>query len=55
MTLGAFRAYAVEPAATRIYAFLSASSGRRVEGHYYPELYGPHGIDVDGTVKTALA
>src|SRR5258708_37755507 len=26
-----------------------------MEGHYYPELYGPHGIDVDGTVKAALA
>jgi dihydroorotase len=55
MTLGAFRAYAVEPAATRIYAFLSAYLVGGLEGHYYPELYGPHGIDVDGTVKTALA
>jgi dihydroorotase len=55
MTLGAFRAYAVEPAATRIYAFLSAYLVGGLEGHYYPELYGPHGIDVDGTVKAALA
>ena len=55
MTLPAFRAYAVEPAATAIYAFLSAYLVGGLEGHYYPELYGPHGIDVDGTVKAALA
>src|SRR6266853_472711 len=55
MTLPAFRAYAVEPAQTRIYAFLSAYLVGGLEGHYYPELYGPHGIDVDGTVKAALA
>ncbi len=55
MTLGAFRAYAVEPAETRIYAFLSAYLVGGLEGHYYPELYGPHGIDVEGTVKVALA
>jgi dihydroorotase len=55
MTLGAFRAYAVEPAATRIHVFLSAYLVGGLEGHYYPELYGPHGIDVEGTVKAALA
>jgi len=55
MTLPAFRAYAVEPAETGIYAFLSAYLVGGLEGHYYPELYGPHGIDVDGTVKVALA
>jgi dihydroorotase len=55
MTLPAFRAYAVEPAETGIYAFLSAYLVGGLEGHYYPELYGPHGIDVDGTVKAALA
>jgi dihydroorotase len=55
MTLPAFRAYAVEPAETAIYTFLSAYLVGGLEGHYYPELYGPHGIDVDGTVKAALA
>src|SRR6266581_1767867 len=55
MTLPAFRAYAVEPAETGIYTFLSAYLVGGLEGHYYPELYGPHGIDVDGTVKAALA
>jgi dihydroorotase len=55
MNLGAFRAYAVEPAATRLFVFLSAYLVGGLEGHYYPELYGPHGIDVDGTVKVALA
>src|SRR5438132_384706 len=55
MTLPAFRAYAADPAETGIYAFLSAYLVGGLEGHYYPELYGPHGIDVDGTVKAALA
>jgi dihydroorotase len=54
MTFPAFRSYVVEPAATRVYAFLSAYLVGGMEGHYYPELYGPHGIDVDGTVKAAL-
>jgi dihydroorotase len=55
MTFPAFRSYVVEPAATRVCAFLSAYLVGGMEGHYYPELYGPHGIDVDGTVKAALA
>jgi dihydroorotase len=55
MTFPAFRNYVVEPAATRVYAFLSAYLVGGMEGHYYPELYGPHGIDADGTVKAALA
>jgi dihydroorotase len=55
MTFPAFRSYVVGPAATRVYAFLSAYLVGGMEGHYYPELYGPHGIDVDGTVKAALA
>jgi dihydroorotase len=55
MTFPAFRSYVVEPAASRVYAFLSAYLVGGMEGHYYPELYGPHGIDVDGTVKAALA
>jgi len=55
MTFPAFRSYAVEPAASQIYAFLSAYLVGGMEGHYYPDLYGPHGIDVDGTVKAALA
>ena len=55
MTFPAFRSYVVEAAASRIYAFLSAYLVGGMEGHYYPELYGPHGIDVDGTVKAALA
>src|SRR5207248_9812922 len=55
MTFPAFRSYVVAPAASQIYAFLSAYLVGGMEGHYYPDLYGPHGIDVDGTVKAALA
>ncbi|MBV9965033.1 MAG: amidohydrolase/deacetylase family metallohydrolase [Alphaproteobacteria bacterium] len=55
MTFPAFRSYVSEPSASRVYAFLSAYLVGGMEGHYYPELYGPHGIDVDGTVKAAFA
>src|SRR5262249_57079164 len=55
MTFPAFRSYVVDPAVSRVYAFLSAYLVGGMEGHYYPELYGPHGIDVDGTVKAAFA
>ena len=55
MTFPAFRSYVVEAAASRVYTFLSAYLVGGMEGHYYPELYGPHGIDLDGTVKAALA
>jgi dihydroorotase len=53
MTLPGFRKFIVEPAATRVYAFLSAYLVGGLEGHYYPALYGPDGIDVDATVHTA--
>src|SRR5713226_7762254 len=55
MTFPGFRHFIVEPAASRVYAFLSAYTVGGLEGHYYPELYGPHGVDVEGTVKAALA
>ena len=55
MTFPAFRSYVVEKAASRVFAFLSAYCVGGMEGHYYPELYGPHGIDVDRTVKPAEA
>ncbi len=46
MTLPGFRKFVAEPAATRIYAFLSAYVVGGLEGHYYPALYGPDGVDV---------
>jgi dihydroorotase len=53
MTLPGFRKFVVEPAATRIFAFLSAYVVGGLEGHYYPALYGPHGVDVGAAVRAA--
>ena len=53
MTLPGFRKFVAEPAATRIYAFLSAYVVGGLEGHYYPALYGPDGVDVAATVRAA--
>ncbi|NSX04055.1 amidohydrolase/deacetylase family metallohydrolase [Cupriavidus gilardii] len=55
MTLPGFRHYVAEPASSRIYAFLSAYLVGGLEGHYYAELYRPECVDVDATVKAALA
>jgi dihydroorotase len=53
MTLPGFRKFVVEPAATRLYAFLSAYLVGGLEGHYYPALYGPDGVDVPATIRAA--
>jgi dihydroorotase len=53
MTLPGFQRFVVEPAATRIFAFLSAYLVGGLEGHYYPALYGPDGVDVAATVRAA--
>ncbi|UZN52346.1 amidohydrolase/deacetylase family metallohydrolase [Cupriavidus cauae] len=55
MTLPGFRHYVAEPASSRVYAFLSAYLVGGLEGHYYAELYRPECVDVDATVKAALA
>ena len=55
MTLPGFRHFVAEPAKSRVYAFLSAYLVGGLEGHYYPELYSPDGVDVDATVKAATA
>jgi dihydroorotase len=55
MTLPGFRHYVVENAQTRVYAFLSAYVVGGLEGHYYPYLYSPDGIDVEATVAAANA
>ena len=55
MTLPGFRHFIVEPAATQVYAFLSAYLVGGLEGHYYPNLYSPAGVDIDATVTAANA
>nr|WP_314625836.1 amidohydrolase/deacetylase family metallohydrolase [uncultured Noviherbaspirillum sp.] len=55
MTLPGFRTFVVEPARSRIVAYLSAYLVGGLEGHYYPELYRPDCVNVDATVHAANA
>jgi dihydroorotase len=55
MTFPGFRHFVAEPAASRCYAFLSAYLVGGLEGHYYPSLYSPDGVDVAATVAAAKA
>jgi dihydroorotase len=55
MTLPGFRHFIAEPAKTRVYAFLSAYLVGGLEGHLYPSLYSPDGVDVRSTVMAAGA
>ncbi len=55
MTLPAFREYVVNSKKTRVVAYLSAYLVGGMEGHYYPSLYKPDCVDIDATVKAALA
>lgn len=54
MTLPAFRHYIAEPAATDVYAFLSAYLVGGLEGHLYDQLYSPDCVNIDATVKSAV-
>src|SRR5437660_4806570 len=55
MTLPGFRHFIAEPAKSRVLAFLSAYLVGGLEGHYYPNLYSPDCVDIDATVKAAIA
>lgn len=53
MTLGGFRHFIAEPADTRVLAFISAYLVGGLEGHLYPDLYGPGQLNIDHTVRVA--
>lgn len=55
MTIPGFRKFIAEPAATRALAFISAYLVGGLEGHLYPDLYGPGGVNIAHTVKAARA
>jgi dihydroorotase len=55
MTLPGFRHFIAEQAKSRVYAFLSAYLVGGLEGHYYPQLYSPDGVDIDATSRSASA
>jgi dihydroorotase len=55
MTLPGFRHFISEQSHSRVFAFLSAYLVGGLEGHYYPNLYRPDCVDIDATVKAAVA
>jgi len=52
LTIQGFRKFIVEPATTRVFAFVSNYLVGGLVGHRYTELYGPHGINVRETVTS---
>jgi dihydroorotase len=55
MTFPGFRKFIVEPSTTNVLAYISIYTVGGLEGHYYPYLYGPQGIDVEACVRAAIA
>ena len=53
LTFDGFRKFIVEPAKTRVYAFISAYLAGGLLGHRYVDLYGPSGINVQAIVRAA--
>ncbi|HVZ51656.1 MAG TPA: amidohydrolase/deacetylase family metallohydrolase [Pseudolabrys sp.] len=53
MTIGGFRHYLQETAKSRLLCFISCYLVGGLEGHLYPDLYGPTGVNVDHTVRVA--
>ena len=52
LTFQGFRKFIVEPARTRVFAFISNYLVGGLSGHRYVDLYGPGGINVRETVRT---
>ncbi|MGE4483202.1 amidohydrolase/deacetylase family metallohydrolase [Acidocella sp.] len=53
MTIGGFRHFIAERSHTRVLCFISAYLVGGLEGHLYPELYGPGQLNVEHTVRVA--
>jgi dihydroorotase len=53
MTLGGFRHYLAETSQSRLLCFISCYLVGGLEGHLYPDLYGPTGVNVEHTVRVA--
>ena len=51
MTIPGFRHYVAERAESRVLCFISSYLVGGLEGHRYPELYGPDGVNVEHTVR----
>jgi len=55
MTFPGFRNFIAKQAKSNVLAFISIYTVGGLEGHYYPYLYGPGGIDVDACIKVAIS
>lgn len=53
MTLGGFRHFISDSAASRVLAFISSYLVGGLEGHLYPDLYGPNGVNAEHTIRVA--
>lgn len=53
MTVGGFRHYIHETSASRVLCFISCYLVGGLEGHLYPDLYGPSGVNPDHTIRVA--
>ena len=55
MTLGGFKHFLANKADSRTLCYISCYLVGGMEGHLYPDLHGPSGINVDHTVRVARA
>lgn len=53
MTIGGFRNYVAAPSKSRVLCFISAYLVGGLEGHLYPDLYGPNGVNPEHTIRVA--
>ena len=51
MTIRGFRHFIAEQSASRVLCYISAYLVGGLEGHFYPDLYGPTGVNVKHTVS----
>ncbi len=54
MTIGGFRNFIAEPSSSRVLCFISSYLVGGLEGHLYPDLYGPSSVNTDHTVRVAM-
>jgi dihydroorotase len=55
MTIGGFRHFISAAASSRALCFISCYLVGGLEGHLYPDLYGPNGVNIEHTVRAIEA
>jgi dihydroorotase len=54
MTIPGFREFIVKPSDSQVLCFISCYLVGGLEGHLYPDLYGPGGVDIGHTTRSAV-